>query len=174
MTTKTESDNESDTFSVEADYATRAHALAVAVNGLYHSHRQGVVLCDYLLAIYDNNGGFPNREAFWRSLRDACSTARFEVVGEGHHDGEDAPYTRTLLVRCKFPERREGLVTLGDQVRAAQIIRASVVQLKVMHHIDDGHDVVLIVPQDRRQDQIEAAIKSGLVAVEAVPTKADS
>ena len=92
-----------------------ADALALAVNSLYHSHRQGVILCDYpSIAIYDNNGGAQNREAFWSALKQACSVAPYNIEGEGSYGRADdgTPNTRTLLVRCKYAtERRDGFVT---------------------------------------------------------------
>ena len=152
---------------VAADYQRRADALAATVNCIYHSHRQGVILCDHpLIGIYDNNGGYPNRERFWRALRQSLIGPRFTVHAEGSYrddgaeDDAGAPYTRTMLVRCRYPGRR--LITREDQVGTSQWLRRTIIAVKGTHRLNDGHDVVLLVPQDRRQDEIDAAIQKGL------------
>ena len=160
---------------VHADYRASAHALAMTVNCLYHSHRQGVMLCDFpIIAVYDNNGGYPNRELFWSTLRASVCGPRFELIcegvynGEGTEDGDSVPDTRTMLVRCRYPELGDRIITRDDYIQATEMLRRAMLSLKGTHGIDDGHDVVVLLPQDRRQDEIEAAIrKSGATRLAA-------
>lgn len=154
-----------DTKALHALYKKDADALAVVANGLYHSHRQGVVLFDCpVVGLYDNNGGYPGRETMWAEMIRRLTAMGCEPLASGGAGelGEDnaAPYTRSLLVQCVFPG--QNFIQTSTVVRRAKEIRDLWVKVKQETGVHDGHDVVLLIPADRRQDQMDAAIAEGI------------